>query len=63
MSPGELPALFLAERTMKQVRGTSFEPDLRQAIVKLGEMLPEGVSVRPDSVAEFLSVLPVLMPA
>jgi hypothetical protein len=28
------------ERLMRQFRGTPFEPDLRQAIAKLGEMLP-----------------------
>jgi predicted DNA-binding transcriptional regulator YafY len=50
--------VFLAERMMHQFRGTPFEPDLRQAIVKLGEMLPDGVSVQLDQVADFLSVLP-----
>jgi predicted DNA-binding transcriptional regulator YafY len=43
---------------MRQFRGTPFEPDLRQAIVKLSEMLPDGVSVRLDDVADFLCVLP-----
>ena len=43
---------------MHQFRGTPFEPDLRQAIAKLSEMLPDRVSVRLDTVADFLSVLP-----
>jgi predicted DNA-binding transcriptional regulator YafY len=58
LNQGELVALFLAERMMHQFRGTPFEPDLRQAIVKLGEMLPDGVSVQLDQVADFRSVLP-----
>ena len=58
LKQGELIALFLAERMMHQFRGTPFEPDLRQAISKLGDMLPDGVSVRLDAVADFLSVLP-----
>jgi hypothetical protein len=40
MSQGELLALYLSVRLMRQFRGTQFEPDLRQAIAKLGEMLP-----------------------
>ena len=58
LNQGELIALFLAERMMRQFRGTPFEPDLRQAITKLSEMLPDRVSVRLDSVADHLSVLP-----
>jgi predicted DNA-binding transcriptional regulator YafY len=58
MSQGELLALYLSERLMRQFRGTPFEPDLRQAIAKLGDMLPDGVTVRLDEIADFLSVLP-----
>jgi hypothetical protein len=32
MSQGELLALYLSERLMRQFRGTPFEPDLRQGI-------------------------------
>ena len=39
------------ERMTQQFRGTPFEPDLRRAIAKLSEMLPDGVSVRLDDVA------------
>jgi predicted DNA-binding transcriptional regulator YafY len=58
LSQGELLALFLAERMMRQFRGTPFEPDLKQAIEKLSPMLPDGVTVKLDAVADFLSVLP-----
>ena len=39
--------LFLTEPVVHQFRGTPFEPDLRQAIGKLGEMLPDGASQTP----------------
>ncbi len=58
LTQGELISLFLAERMMRQFRGTPFEPDIRSAIEKLGTMLPDRVSVRLDAVADFLSVLP-----
>ena len=40
MSQGEMLALSLSERMMRQFSGTPFEEDLRQAIVRLGEMKP-----------------------
>jgi predicted DNA-binding transcriptional regulator YafY len=58
LSEGELVAVLLAERMMRQFRGTPFETDLRQAIEKLATMLPDGVSVHLDNIADFLSVLP-----
>ena len=39
--------LFLTEPVVHQFRGTPFEPDLRQAIAKLGEMLPDGAPQAP----------------
>jgi predicted DNA-binding transcriptional regulator YafY len=57
MTQGELLALYLSERMLRQFRGTPFERDLRRAIDKLGESLPAGVTVRLDTIAEFLSVL------
>jgi hypothetical protein len=45
MTQGEMLALSGSERMMRQFRGTPFERDLRQAIKKLSEMLPDGVSV------------------
>jgi predicted DNA-binding transcriptional regulator YafY len=58
MTQGEMLALIISERMMWQFRGTPFERDLRQAIAKLGEVPPDGISVRLDAVADFLSVLP-----
>jgi predicted DNA-binding transcriptional regulator YafY len=58
MSEGELLGLYLAERMMQQLRGTPIEADLRRAIAKLNTMLPNGVSVRLDDIADMLTVLP-----
>jgi predicted DNA-binding transcriptional regulator YafY len=58
LSQGELVALYLADRLMRQLEGTPFESDLRQAIAKLGTMLPDGVSIRLDAMADVLAVLP-----
>jgi hypothetical protein len=38
---------------MRQFRGTPFERDLRQAISKLSELLPDGVSVRLSPFAPY----------
>jgi predicted DNA-binding transcriptional regulator YafY len=62
LSQGELLALYLAERMMHPLRGTPFEADLRRAITKLDTMLPDGVSIRLDALADFLSVLPASQP-
>ena len=45
---------------MRQFRGTPFERDLRQAIKKLSELLPDEVSVNLDAIASFLSVVPTV---
>ena len=45
---------------LRQFHGTPFEPDLRQAIAKLADMLPDNVTVRLDSIGDFLSVLPAV---
>ena len=52
MSQGELLALYLSERLMRQFRGTPSEPDLRQAIAKLGDMLPASAAhtLGPESI-------------
>ena len=60
LTQGELLALYLSEQTARHFRGTPFERDLRQAIAKLGEMLPDHVSVRVDTIADSLSVLPAI---
>ena len=51
LTQGELLGLYLSERMLRQFQGTPFEPDLRQAIAKLTEMLPDHVSARQDDVA------------
>ena len=56
----EMLALYLSERMMRQFRRTPFERDLRHAIKKLSELLPDGVSVRLDEITDFLSVLPAV---
>ncbi len=58
LKQGELLAIFLAERVMRQLRGTPFESDIHNAIQKLGDILPDAVSVRLGAIADFLSVLP-----
>ena len=60
LTQGEMLALYLSERMMRQFRGTPFERDLRHAIAKLSELLPDGVSVRLDAITDFLSVLPAV---
>src|SRR4051812_12157897 len=58
VTEGELMALLLAERVLRQYRGTPFERDLHVAFAKLAEMLPETVSVHLDALSDCLSVLP-----
>jgi predicted DNA-binding transcriptional regulator YafY len=60
VTEGELVALLLAERVMRQYRGTPFERDLHVAFAKLAEMLPEAVSVRLEALSDCLSVLPAV---
>jgi predicted DNA-binding transcriptional regulator YafY len=58
VTEGELVALMLARRLLKQYRGTPFEHDLRRAFDKLARLLPDGVTVRLDAAADCLTVLP-----
>jgi predicted DNA-binding transcriptional regulator YafY len=44
ISQGEMLALYLSERMIRQFSGTPFEEDSRQAIEKLGEMQPDEVT-------------------
>jgi predicted DNA-binding transcriptional regulator YafY len=60
MTEGELLGLYLSERMLRQFHGTPFEADLRQAIAKLADMLPDNVTVRLDSIGDFMSVLPAV---
>jgi predicted DNA-binding transcriptional regulator YafY len=56
MSRGELVALFFAEKVLRQYRGTPFEADLASAFRKVQEMMPERVSVSPDTLGSFLTL-------
>jgi predicted DNA-binding transcriptional regulator YafY len=58
MTEGELVAVLLAERLLRQYRGTPFEGDLKRAFAKMTMLLPDAISVRLDAAADCLSVLP-----
>lgn len=58
LTEGELVAVLLAERVLRQYRGTPFEGDLKRAFAKMTVLLPDAVSVRLDVAADCLSVLP-----
>ncbi len=58
VAEGELVALMLAQRVLRQYRGTPFEQNLRRAFEKLIGQLPDGVIVRLDVIADCLAVLP-----
>jgi predicted DNA-binding transcriptional regulator YafY len=58
LTEGELVAVLLAERLLRQYRGTPFEDDLKRAFDKMTMLLPDAISVRLDSAADCLSVLP-----
>jgi predicted DNA-binding transcriptional regulator YafY len=58
LTQGEMVSLYLSQWVMRQFRGTPFERDLRHAIKRLSELLPDEVSVRLDLIADFLSVVP-----
>ncbi len=55
---GELVALLVAARVMDQYRGTPFEQDLRKALAKISEILPDTIEVPLDALTGCLSVLP-----
>ncbi len=57
----ELVALGLAERMIGALQGTPFQPDLKRAFAKLEDMLPGGVSIRLESIVDWLSVLPAVL--
>jgi predicted DNA-binding transcriptional regulator YafY len=56
LSRGEIVAVFFAERVLAQYRGTPFEDDLRSAFRKIQELLPEEVSVSPETLDDVLSL-------
>ncbi len=55
---GELVALLVAAQVMDQYRGTPFEQDLRKALAKISEILPDTIEVPLDALTGCLSVLP-----
>jgi predicted DNA-binding transcriptional regulator YafY len=58
VTEGELVALLLTRQIFAQFRGTPFERDLRRALSRLSELLPESVSIQLDTRGDCLSVLP-----
>lgn len=60
ITEGELVALLLAQRLLRQFTGTPFENDLRSAFSKLSRMLPDAVTLNTEAAADCLAVLPVV---
>jgi predicted DNA-binding transcriptional regulator YafY len=56
LSCGELLGLFFAERVVRQYRGTPYEEDLRAALRKIEQSLPEQVTVDANTLDGFLSL-------
>jgi predicted DNA-binding transcriptional regulator YafY len=56
LSRGEVVAVFFAERVLREYRGTPFEADLSSAFRKIQELLPEEVSVSPETLEAALSL-------
>jgi predicted DNA-binding transcriptional regulator YafY len=58
LSEGEMVALFLGYRLLRQCRGTPFEADVERALLKVRELLPATVDVDLDRVAAAISFQP-----
>lgn len=56
LSRGEVVALFFAEKVFRQYRGTPFEGDLASALRKIQQLMPEEVSVSPETLDSVLSL-------
>jgi predicted DNA-binding transcriptional regulator YafY len=63
LTEGELVALFLAERVLRQYHGTPFEADLQRAFARMTGDLAGRVSVNLAALAEVLSVTPTVTAA
>lgn len=61
LTEGELISVFLAERLIRQYRGTPFETDLARAFDRITRMLPEEITVSLAAAAETLSVTPCVL--
>ncbi|MEZ6127246.1 MAG: WYL domain-containing transcriptional regulator [Planctomycetaceae bacterium] len=61
LTEGELVSVFLAERLIRQYRGTPFETDLARAFDRITRMLPDEITVSLAAAAETLSVTPCVL--
>ncbi|MCA9066642.1 MAG: WYL domain-containing protein [Planctomycetaceae bacterium] len=61
LTEGELVSVFLAERLIRQYRGTPFEADLSRAFERNVRMLPEEVTVNLAALSDTLSVTPCVL--
>ncbi|MEZ6043881.1 MAG: WYL domain-containing transcriptional regulator [Planctomycetaceae bacterium] len=61
LTEGELISVFLAERLIRQYRGTPFETDLARAFDRITRMLPEEITVSLSAAADTLSVTPCVL--
>lgn len=61
LTEGELVSVFLAERLIRQYRGTPFETDLARAFERITRMLPEEITVSLEAAADTLSVTPCVL--
>lgn len=52
VTEGELPALFLDSQALQQYAGTPFEHNLRRAISKLGQLLPDEISLQGSDIQQ-----------
>lgn len=58
VTEGELMALMLAQRLLRQYRDTPYGSDLQRIFAKLHDLLPERISISLDTAADCLAVLP-----
>jgi predicted DNA-binding transcriptional regulator YafY len=61
LTEGELVALFLAEKVLRQHRGTPYESDLRLAFSRLARGLAGEVTIDLATLGEALSVTPTVV--
>lgn len=55
ITEGELMALVVAEKALQQYRGTSFERPLLSAIQKMGQLLPDTISLSLTEIDQTIS--------
>lgn len=59
LSEGEIVALFLAERTFRQYRGTPYESDIARLLQKLVTLLPDAITIDVGHLDSLYSFRPV----